>query len=109
MNNFEVGDSVRIVEDEYPQLVGLTGIIQKFGNDETTAWVTTGKHRGLWCSLSNLEKAERNLFEQYEVVTSDYGDLVFRHKGGYVILGPTQRVSLDTLIRLVQKDEIIAE
>lgn len=49
-----IGDKVRIVEDEYPELVGVIGTIEKISDDGTVAWVV--RHSGIWCSLSNLEK-----------------------------------------------------
>lgn len=47
-------------------------------------------------------------FDQYEIVpVGDGADAFeFRHKGGAVLL-VTQRVSLDTLIRLALEDEVI--
>ena len=49
------GSKVRIVEDEFPELVGRTGILERFGPDGTTAWVET-KHAGVWCSVSSLKE-----------------------------------------------------
>jgi hypothetical protein len=48
-----VGSTVRIVEDEFPQLVGVVGTLERFGPDGTTAWVAT-QHEGVWCSVANL-------------------------------------------------------
>jgi hypothetical protein len=48
------GSRVRIVADEHPRLIGLTGTITEFGSDGTTAWVESGPSRGVWCSVSNL-------------------------------------------------------
>lgn len=46
-------------------------------------------------------------FDQYEIVPLGYGGnaFVFRHKGGAELL-VTQRVSLDTLIRLALEDGV---
>lgn len=46
-------------------------------------------------------------FDQYEIVPLGDGAnaFVFRHKGGAELL-VTQRVSLDTLIRLALEDEV---
>lgn len=60
----DIGTVVRIVVDEYPQLVGVVGTIEKISDDETTAWVTTNNKVktvgffpfGVWCSISNLEE-----------------------------------------------------
>lgn len=46
------------------------------------------------------------MFEDYEVVARDDGAFIFRHKGGAELL-VTQRVSLDTLIRLALEDEVV--
>lgn len=48
------------------------------------------------------------LFDQYEIVPLGDGAnaFQFRHKGGAVLL-TTERVSLDTLIRLALEDEVI--
>lgn len=48
-----------------------------------------------------------DIFGDYEIVIRDNGDaLVFRHKGGEVLL-TTMRVSLDTLVRIALEDEVI--
>lgn len=46
------------------------------------------------------------MFEDYEVVTREGGGFEFRHKGGEVLLF-TERVSLDTLLRLALEDEVV--
>lgn len=51
----KIGSKVRIVEDEYPQLVGVVGELTQFSPDGTTAWVKT-KFSGVWCSVSSLEE-----------------------------------------------------
>lgn len=50
----KVGDTVRIVEDEYPQLVGLVGTVTQIGSDGTTAWVQFHPSQGAWCPVANL-------------------------------------------------------
>jgi hypothetical protein len=45
--------------------------------------------------------------EDYEIVAREGGGMEFRHKSGDVLL-VTERVSLDTLIRLYLEDEVDA-
>lgn len=52
------GSKVRILEDEYPGLVGMVGELVEFGPDRTTAWVVKHPPFGVWCSVANLEEVE---------------------------------------------------
>ena len=52
----EIGDLVRVIDDEYEELVGLTGVLKDFGPDGTTAIVEVGIRA--WFSVCNLEKVE---------------------------------------------------
>lgn len=52
----EVGDTVRIVKDEYPRLIGVVGTLKEFSDDLTVAWVVFNDPFGAWCGVSNLEK-----------------------------------------------------
>lgn len=57
----KIGDTVRIVEDEYPELVGALGTVEQITKDGTAAWVIPhdgingSKGCGIWCDLSDLE------------------------------------------------------
>jgi hypothetical protein len=53
-----VGDTVRIVRDREPLLVGLVGTIRGVSADGTIAFVETNPPHGAWCSVSNLEKED---------------------------------------------------
>lgn len=53
----DIGTSVRIIEDEYPQLVGVVGVVERVSDDGTVAWVAT-EFSGVWCSISLLEEVE---------------------------------------------------
>ncbi len=52
----QVGDQVRIEEDEYDEMVGLEGTITQISDDETIAWVVFGgvPEVGAWCSVRYL-------------------------------------------------------
>lgn len=50
----QVGDTVRITDDEYPELVGLVGTVTQVSSDGVTAWVERHPPHGVWCSVSNL-------------------------------------------------------
>jgi hypothetical protein len=50
----KVGSTVRIVEDEYEDLVGFIGEVLEFSLDGTAALVSGGV--AFWCSVCNLEE-----------------------------------------------------
>jgi len=51
-----LNDRVRVIADEYPELVGTEGTVTNFSKDMTTAWVASDADDrfGMWCSVSNL-------------------------------------------------------
>lgn len=51
----EINDRVRIVRDEYPELVGREGLIKQFSYDQVTAWIESDSMVGVWCCVSDLE------------------------------------------------------
>lgn len=54
----KIGSKVRIVEDEYEEMVGAVGTIVEFSPDGTSAIVKFGIP--VWCSVSNLEEVDND-------------------------------------------------
>lgn len=52
------GSRVRIVEDEYDELVGTEWYVDQFSRDYTCVWLTKNPegdpYRGLWAAIANL-------------------------------------------------------
>lgn len=54
----EIGDRVRILRDEYPELVGLVGTVENISDDGTCVWVVKHPPAGVWCAISHLERLD---------------------------------------------------
>lgn len=57
-----IGDTVRIVEDVYPELVGMECRVVQMSDDGTAAWLTREGEDGIsgvWCAVSQLELVSR--------------------------------------------------
>jgi len=52
----KVGSTVRVVEDEYENMIGAIGVIEKFSADGTAAVVMF--RIPVWCSVCNLEEVK---------------------------------------------------
>lgn len=50
----KIGSRVRIIEDEYPEMIGLVGTIVEFSNDGTAAVVQFAIP--VWCAVYCLEE-----------------------------------------------------
>lgn len=50
----KIGSKVRIVDDEYSEMIGAVGTILEFSRDKTAAVV--GLAIPVWCSVRNLEE-----------------------------------------------------
>lgn len=51
----KIGTVVRVIDDEFPEMIGAVGKISSFSNDGTAA-VVDFKSISVWCSTRNLEE-----------------------------------------------------